>query len=43
MTMLMKDLEVTAQVVNLFGKVGGKITGIYQALNKEPPPGSDQR
>ena len=33
---LMRDLEVTAQVVNLFGKVDGKITGVYQMLNKDP-------
>jgi hypothetical protein len=37
---LMRDLEVTAQVVNLFGKVDGKITGVYQALNREPEPSS---
>ena len=33
---LMRDLEVTAQLVNLFGKVDGKITGVYQMLNKDP-------
>jgi hypothetical protein len=33
---LMRDLEVTAQLVNLFGKVDGKITGVYQVLNKDP-------
>ena len=33
---LMRDLEVTAQLVNLFGKVNGKITGVYQVLNKDP-------
>jgi hypothetical protein len=33
---LMRDLEVTAQVVNNFGKVDGKIAGVYQVLNKDP-------
>ena len=33
---LMRDLEVTAQLVNLFGKVDGKVTGLYQVLNKDP-------
>jgi hypothetical protein len=33
---LMRDLEVTAQLVNLFGKVDGKVTGVYQMLNKDP-------
>lgn len=33
---LMRDLEVTAQLVNLFGKVDGKVTGVYQTLNKDP-------
>lgn len=34
--LLMKDLDVTAQVVNQFGKVDGKVTGVYQVLNKDP-------
>jgi len=39
--LLMRDLDVTAQVVNQFGKVDGKITGVYQVMNTVPPPGMD--
>jgi hypothetical protein len=30
---LMRDLDVTAQVVNQLGTIEGKITGVYQLLN----------
>ena len=40
---LMRDLEVTAQVVNLFGKVDGKITGVYQTLNNQSSPRSEDQ
>jgi hypothetical protein len=39
--MLMRDLDVTAQMVNQFGTVDGKITGVYQVLNTVPPPGTE--
>ena len=38
---LMRDLEVTAQLVNQFGTVDGKITGVYQVLNTVPQPGME--
>jgi hypothetical protein len=41
--LLMRDLDVTAQVVNQFGKVDGKITGVYQTLNTMPPPGMEEK
>ena len=34
--LLMRDLDVTAQLVNQFGTIEGKITGVYQVLNKDP-------
>lgn len=34
---LKRDLDVKAQLVNLYGVVDGQITGFYQALNKAPP------
>ena len=34
--LLMRDLDVTAQTVNQFGTIEGKITGVYQTLNKAP-------
>ena len=37
---LMRDLDVSAQVVNQFGTVDGKITGVYQVLNTNAPPGT---
>ena len=36
-TWLMKDLDVTAQTVNQFGKIDGKLTGVYQSLNTTAP------
>lgn len=34
---LHRDLELNAQVVNVYGVVSGKITGVYQTLNRTPP------
>jgi uncharacterized membrane protein YhiD involved in acid resistance len=35
---LKRDLDVKAQLVNLYGVVDGQLTGFYQVLNKTPPP-----
>lgn len=34
---LRRDLDVKAQLVNLYGTVDGRVTGVYQQLNKTPP------